>query len=119
MTVINTKKAYIKTACFWVGEGYLGHAFSLSEFSKSPKCYLPSSSLVSVWISHTNFCAACLYSENNLCLENILTRFKNMFIAFKLKLYMQRKLFSLKDAMWSALGLTNKLALSVVFKNLS
>lgn len=67
-----------------MGEGFLGHAFSLSEFSKSPKCYLPSSSVVSIWISHTNFHIACPYSENILCLENVLRHLK-MFIVFNSK----------------------------------
>lgn len=78
-----------------MGERFLGHAFSLSEFSRSRKRYLPSSSIVSVWISHTNFRIACLYGENSLCLENILTLFKNMFIVFKLsvKVYMEKSYF--------------------------
>lgn len=100
-----------------MGEGFLGHAFSLSEFSKSPKCYLPSSSVVSIWISHTNFHIACPYSENILCLENILQHLKKMFLVFKLtvKVYVENKLFSLKNAWWPALGLTHKLVLSSVF----
>lgn len=81
---------------FWVGEEFLGHAFSLSEFSRSPKHYLPSSSIVSIWISHTNFHIGFLYSKNILCLENILTHFTNTFIAFKLtvQVYIEKKLFS-------------------------
>ena len=94
----SAKKAYLKTVCFWVGEGFLGHAFSLSEFARSPKCYLPSSSVVSIWISHTDFHVACLQSENVLCWENILTHFKNVFIAFKLivKVYVEKKAIFLK-----------------------
>lgn len=111
----NAKKAYLKTACFWVGEGFLGHAFSLSEFSRSPKCYLPSSSVVSIWISHTDFHIACPYSENILCLENVLRHLK-MFTVLNSKRVCGKKLFSFKNAWWPALGLTRKFVLSSVFK---
>lgn len=77
------------------GEGLLGCAFCLSEFTRRPEHCLPPGSVVSLWISRTDCCIACLYRENSLCLEKILTHFKNTSIVFKLTVKsMEKKQFS-------------------------